>query len=208
MTTDTLNMQAPQPFGHSNFFYYNPDSRGEHRQAGHFSPNPKKAMSTAQASASPSQLFNTMKYNPQPAALPSNSQLAWRPFMGRMSSPAMAMVSPRPLNQRPTILINDESTVQHPFGTVDAVQDIYQFPSTPPLSVADSVISSPPSTCGAFSASGSDSIFLSQEQMEDFKHVPANNELKSTTLSVSDWPWTASAPPTPSMFSDASLLSL
>lgn len=194
---DSSAMQASQAFGQSPFFYYNPNPKPEHRQHGHFSPHPRGASSNmVQDQRSQHTLYSPTAGHVRPAS--SDSPLRLRsqsPYAGPLQS-GLTMASPRPLCQKPTILINDDMTRPMVLQTARSDPDTYLYPSTPPLSVSASAIGSPLSSCGMASTPGdATTLFLGHDQFEDLK--PKCEDLQSMTLAGGDWSWTHSPPLTP-----------
>jgi hypothetical protein len=115
-------MQSP-------FFYYNPDPQGETaRQHGHFTPHP-----SGQPTFQPQSI-----YCQRPTSAQSHMSYPHTAYASQMLTP---VASPRPIYQKPTILIQpQDSPYLQPIDT-----DYSYVPATPPLSSTGSNISSPPS---------------------------------------------------------------
>ncbi|KAF2644396.1 hypothetical protein P280DRAFT_392811 [Massarina eburnea CBS 473.64] len=119
--------------GQSPFFYYNPETAKENtRQHGHFTPQPAgQSLHTFQPQG--------MVFGRPTSA---NSQASYAPtsYASQMLTP---VASPRPMYQKPTILIQpQDSPFLHPLDT--DFSDMRYAPATPPLSSSGSSISSPP----------------------------------------------------------------
>jgi hypothetical protein len=127
-------MHPAQAMGQSHFFYYNPDVKENTRQHGHFTPHPSgQSMHTYQP--------QSMVY--QRPSSSSNSQTSYPQtvYANQMLTP---VASPRPMYQKPTILIQpQDSPFLHPIDT--DFSDMRFAPATPPLSSSGSSVSSPPS---------------------------------------------------------------
>lgn len=187
-------MQSTHGFGPSPFFYYNPHPKPEHRQHGHFSPHPRGTTSNAQDPRMQRRSFSPMTGHARPASSDAHSRLQGPlPYSG-----STTMASPRPICQKPTILVNDDATRPLPLQTTRSDHDLYLFPSTPPLSVSTSAMGSPLSSCGVLSTPGDGRLFVGhdQQQLENVK-PKLEPELQSITLAGGDWSWTRSPPLTP-----------
>src|SRR5690348_6085840 len=113
-TSTTLTMDAsyaipaPQALGQSPFFYYTPDPKPDHRQHGHFSPHPNGHPSTQM------QQFNQMNGAPNTPVYSRPSSSCSQPQMtvsavpqATLKSAMMSTTSPRPVFQKPAILVQD-----------------------------------------------------------------------------------------------------
>ncbi|KAI9794869.1 MAG: hypothetical protein M1816_002998 [Peltula sp. TS41687] len=192
-------MQAPHGFGQSPFFYYNPHPKPEHRQHGHFSPHPRGSTSNMmQDQRSPRNLYSSAIGHARPTSCDPQSRLrSQSPYAGTLLS-SLTLATPRPLCQKPTILVNDDVTHSMTLQTARSTPDAYLFPATPPLSVSASAIGSPLSSCGMVSTPGdATSLFFGHDQFEDMK-VKSDPELQHPmTLAGGDWSWNRSPPLTP-----------
>jgi C2H2 transcription facotor len=191
----------PQVMGQSPFFYYNPDPKPDNRQHGHFSQHPSN--------------IQVPMYHPHVQPMPStpiysrpNSSCSQPPMHPHMYNagfqPHMTpMASPRPMYQKPTILIQDHS----PRLMIDSdchEGDMYYYPSTPPLSASGSVMSSP-SSCDVLQTP-MNTMFMGLEGFEGVKQG-CQGEVQSENLAGGDWQRCGSPPMTPGMFVPCMLLS-
>lgn len=191
---EASNLHAQQ-LQETPFLYWHPISRGDSRQQGQFTQSPRRAASVVPSQASQQPSYSVMRAVTHPVPMHSNWAADVLPSEGTgLSTPT---ASPRPMVQKPTILINDELTRQPFFRAGDGAWETYTYPSTPTLSASGSTISSPPSSC--FSASGNDSTLFGDECFEDFKHA-CDVELKSVSLNVEGWGGNKSPSSTPSQY--------
>ncbi|KAG9236469.1 hypothetical protein BJ875DRAFT_372063 [Amylocarpus encephaloides] len=182
---DSSYAQAPG-MGQSPFFYYNPDPKPDNRQHGHFSQHPNNVQVPV--------------YHPHVHPMPStpiysrpNSSSSQPPmfnsgFAGNMTP----MASPRPMYQKPTILIQEHTPRMRMEPEINEA-DLYYYPSTPPLSAPGSVISSPGS-CDSLQTP-MNTIFLGLEGFEGVKEG-CQGEVQSENL-AGDWARCGSPPMTP-----------
>lgn len=187
----------PQVSGHPSFFYYNPDFNADHRQHGHFSPHPTAVQDDVQFQQQGYQqdvihgqnqrMYSRRLSSGSPIYLPSKPPHAIQPKF-------IPMASPRPLHQRPSFLGQEEG--QHlSLDTDCSAPDVYVYPSTPPLSVSGSSISSPPSTCSVLPTPVSGPLFT-LENLEGVKEG-CEGDVKSEILAGGDWTRSCSPPLTP-----------
>lgn len=175
--------------GQSSFFYYNPDPKPDNRQHGHFSQHPNNVQVQA--------------YQPHLHAMPStpiysrpNSSCSQPPMQPPMFNAGFAgnmtpMASPRPMYQKPTILIQDHTSRM--MEADGSETDMYYYPSTPPLSEYGSVMSSP-SSCDVLQTPVN-SVFLGVEGVKE----GCEGEVQSENLAGGDWARCGSPPMTPGM---------
>lgn len=98
------------------------------------------------------------------------------------------------MHQRPSFLGHEEG--QHlSVDTECGTPDVYVYPSTPPLSVSGSSISSPPSTCSVLPTPVSGQLFT-LENIEGVKEG-CEGDVKSEILAGGDWTRSCSPPLTP-----------
>ncbi len=192
---------SSQLLGTSPFFYYNPDCNADHRQHGHFSPHPSAA---AQEDVQIQQqgyqqgiihgqsqkMFSRRLSTGSAIYLPSS-----KPQHAEANFPPMA--SPRPLHQRSSFLGQQES-LQLSLDTECGTPDLYLYPSTPPLSISGSSMSSPPSTCSMLPTPVS-GPFFTLENMEGVKEGCVG-DVKSQILAGGDWSRGCTPPLTPGQF--------
>lgn len=184
---DSSYAQHPQ-MGQSPFFYYNPDPKPDNRQHGHFSQHP----------AVQTQLYSQHVQMPSTPIYSRPTSSCSQPPMHQGFNPAFAnnmtpMASPRPMYQKPTILIQDHSP-RMMFDEGDV--DMYYYPSTPPLSTSGSTMGSPTS-CGDVLPTPVNSFF----GLEGFEGVKegCEGEVQSENLAGGDWARCGSPPMTPGM---------
>ncbi len=149
-------------FGPPPFLYYNPHPDTSSRQHGHFSPHPRGTTPTAIFQHAPSTQPPTLPVD-SAGATARSSVAASASVTTRTNAPA----SPPMALQKPTIVVSGDENRRPSFlasPPVDA--EAYCMPSTPPLSVSGSTISSPLSVCAAMS---SPAVMFGQEHSEDFK---------------------------------------
>lgn len=187
--------------GQSPFFYYNPDPKPDNRQHGHFSQHPSN--------------IQVPMYHPHVQPMPStpiysrpNSSSSQPPMHPHMYNAGYQthmtpMASPRPMYQKPTILIQDHS----PRLMIDSdchEGDMYYYPSTPPLSASGSVMSSP-SSCDVLQTP-MNTVSMGLEGFEGVKQG-CQGEVQSENLSGGDWQRCGSPPMTPVFIQPNSLMS-
>ena len=182
-----------QGMGQSSFFYYNPDPKPDNRQHGHFSQQPSN--------------MQVPVYHPHVQSMPStpiystpNSSCSQPPmpphmYHGGFQANMTPMAAPRPLYQKPTILIQDHTPRLMMESDMHEV-DMYYYPSTPPLSASGSVISSPAS-CDML-ATPMNTMFFKLEGFEGVKEG-CEGEVQSENLAGGDWARCGSPPVTPGM---------
>ncbi|RDL34547.1 uncharacterized protein BP5553_07675 [Venustampulla echinocandica] len=193
---DSAYSQGPI-MGQSAFFYYNPDPKPDNRQHGHFSQHPTNVQAQA--------------YHPHLHTMPStpiysrpNSSCSQPPMQPPMFNAGFAgnmtpMASPRPLYQKPTILIQDHTSRM--MEADGSETDMYYYPSTPPLSEYGSVMSSP-SSCDVLQTPVN-SVFLGVEGVKE----GCEGEVQSENLAGGDWARCGSPPMTPVFIHPNSLTS-
>jgi hypothetical protein len=183
-----------QVMGQSPFFYYNPDPKPDNRQHGHFSQQPNNVQVPV--------------YHPHVQPMPStpiysrpNSSCSQPPMHPKMYNTGYPvnmtpMASPRPMYQKPTILIQEHAPRM--ILESDAHEgDMYFYPSTPPLSASGSAISSP-SSCDII-PTPVNAMFFGLEGFEGVKEG-CEGEVQSENLAGGDWARCGSPPLTPGMF--------
>lgn len=181
-----------QAMAQSPFFYYNPDPKSDNRQHGHFSQHPSSVQVPMYQHVQP--MPSTPIYS-RPNS--SCSQPPMQPMIFNNGFPVNMnqMASPRPMYQKPTILIQDHSPrLMTESDCHDA--DMYQYPSTPPLSASGSAISSPTS-CDIL-PTPVNTMFLGLEGFEGVKEG-CEGEVQSENLAGGDWARCGSPPMTPGM---------
>jgi len=192
-------VHPPQSLGQSPFFYYNPDPSPDHRQHGHFTPHPNGPTPNSQLQQFQQQNLsheaitpfpNHFLYPRTPSSSPPTSLHVKASYSTQMAVTPVA--SPRPLYQKPTILIQ-------PLDTECAASDLGFYPSTPPLSSSASAISSPPSSCGIL-PTPTNAIFFGTERFEGVKEG-CESDVRSEILAGGDWTRSCSPMMTPGMLS-------
>ena len=193
---DPVHQLHPQP----SFFYYNPDLRAENSPHGQFSPHPNIIQDNVQTQHYQQSSYqydvthnqSSMVYH-RPS--PSGAHLFLQP-KPMPSSPSILtpLASPRPIHQKQSFVYQLEG--QHlSVDTACSAPDVYISPSTPPLSIAGSTASSPPSTCG-IARTPISSPFLPLGNLEGVKEG-CEGEVKSEILASGDWTGSCSPPLTP-----------
>lgn len=192
-------VHPPQVLGQSPFFYYNPEPG--HREHGHFSPHPSPAHDGAQMRQLQQQMYqqemmlrgqSQMMYN-RPSASSAQFYLPSKPWLP--TQPVITPVaSPRPLQQKPAFLYQHDG-LPLSLDTECRTPDVYVYPSTPPLSVSGSAISSPPSTCGILPTPTS-GAFFTLENIEGVKEG-CESDVQSEILAGGNWTRSCSPPLTP-----------
>ena len=196
------SIHPPQVLGQSPFFYYNPEPG--HREHGHFSSHPSAAQDGVQMQQYHQQMYQQemmmrgqshIYARPSSAGsqfyLPSKPSLPTQPII-------TPMVSPRPLPQKPAFLYQQDG-LPLSLDTECGAPDLYVYPSTPPLSVSGSAISSPPSTCGIL-PTPTTGAFFTLENIEGVKEG-CEGDVQSEILAGGDWTRSCSPPLTPGTFS-------
>jgi hypothetical protein len=197
---DSAYPHAPV-MGQSPFFYYNPDPKPDNRQHGHFSQHPHNVQVPV--------------YHPQVHTMPStpiysrpNSSCSQPPMQPQMFNSGFAgnmtpMASPRPMYQKPTILIQEHAPRMKMEPQINDA-DMYYYPSTPPLSSSGSTLSSP-STCESLHTP-MHTVFLGLEGFEGVKEG-CESDVQSENLAGGDWARCGSPPMTPGTLNYFTLIS-
>ncbi|TVY41627.1 C2H2 finger domain transcription factor, partial [Lachnellula subtilissima] len=196
LTMDSSYAHA-QAMGPSPFFYYNPDPKPDNRQHGHFSQQPSN--------------IQVPIYHPHMYQMPStpiysrpNSSCSQAPMQPVFSTNYAAnmtpLASPRPMYHKPTILIQEHAP--HLMMESEA-NDMYYYPSTPPLSASGSAISSPTS-CDVLPTPLNTS-FCGLEGFEGVKEG-CEGEVQSENLAGNEWTRCGSPPMTPVFIHPNSLM--
>lgn len=191
--------QPSQILGQSPFFYYNPEISTEHRQHGLFSSQPNPTSDPSQM-----QLFQQHMYQ-QEMMMQEQSHMMYAGSQGylppksafAMHSSMAPMASPRPVQQKAAFLYQHDGlplTLDTECGT----PDVHLYPSTPPLSVSGSTISSPPSTCGLLPTPATGACY-GLENIEGVKEG-CEGDVQSEILAGGEWTRCCSPPLTPGKF--------
>ena len=181
--------------GQSPFFYYNPEPSAEHRQHGHFSPHPNTVQDGASMQAYHQQSYYhdmVMQQGPQHMMYPRLPSSG--PPIYAHHNPAIAMASPRPLQQKPAFLYQYQGQ-QLSVDTDCNTPEVCFYPSTPPLSSSCSTSSSPPSTCGVLPTP----VTASYINLDNTKAVKegCEGDVQSEILAGGDWTRCCSPPLSP-----------
>ncbi|KAI9750427.1 MAG: hypothetical protein M4579_006482 [Chaenotheca gracillima] len=188
----TYAAPTSQAVGQSPFFYYTPDPNADHRQHGHFSPHPN-GVSTSQMA--PVTTLPSNGGTSRPSSSSSQGQLRNKSALNAVRSSMTPVASPQPMYQKPTILIQEESSRFLALDTDCVGSEMSFFPSTPPLSSSGSAINSPPSTCGVLPTPINGNVFFGLEALDGVKHG-CESEVQSENL-AGDWARMGSPPLTP-----------
>lgn len=180
--------------GQSPFFYYNPEP-------GHFSPHPSAGHEGARVhhfqqqpyhadvmAHSQSQMFYARPSSSGSSTyLPPKTRMALQPH----NTP---LASPRPMYQRPTFSYHNEA-LPLTLNTQCGTPDLWVSPSTPPLSVSASTVSSPPSTCGVLPTP----VCGGRLPLDNLQGVKegCEGEVQTEILAGGDWARCGSPPMTP-----------
>ncbi len=187
---DSAYQSHPPIMGQSPFFYYNPDPKSDNRQHGHFSQHPNVQVPVYQHQMQ--QLPSSAMYS-RPTSSSSQPPMPVQMFNAEFHPSLTPMASPRPMYQKPTILIQDHSPkmILESEG-IDG--DMYYYPSTPPLSASGSVINSP-SSSEALQTPMNNSFF----GFESFEGVKegCHMDVQSENLAGGEWARCGSPPMTP-----------
>ncbi|TVY80650.1 C2H2 finger domain transcription factor sebA [Lachnellula suecica] len=178
----------PQSMGPSPFFYYTPDPKPDNRQHGHFSQQP----SHVQVPVYHPQMYQTPQMPSTPIYSRPNSSCSQPPmqpvFHTGYAANMTPMASPRPMYQKPTILIQEHT----PRLMMESeANDMYYYPSTPPLSASGSTISSP-SSCELLPTPMSTGFYGFEGVKEG-----CEGEVQSENLAGNEWARCGSPPMTP-----------
>ena len=190
-TMDSTYVQPPPVMGQSPFFYYNPDPKPDNRQHGHFSPHPNIQVQTYHPLVHP--VPSTPNYS-RPSSSCSQPPMPMQVFNASLQSSMTPMASPRPLYQKPTILIQEHNSRLYDSESVDA--ETYYFPSTPPLSSPGSSNADSPSSYDILPTPLEQTSFFGIENFEGVKEG-CQGEVQSENLAGLDWARCGSPPMTP-----------
>lgn len=196
---DSTYVQTPPVMGQSPFFYYNPDPKPDNRQHGHFSPHPNVQVQTYHPHVHP--VPSTPTYS-RPTSSCSQPPMPMQMFNAAMQSSMTPMASPRPMYQKPTILIHEHNSRLYDSESVDA--EAYYFPSTPPLSSPGSSADSP-SSYDILPTPLEQSSFFGIENFDGVKEG-CRGEVQSENLAGLDWARCGSPPMTPVFIHPPSLM--
>lgn len=195
--------QPPQPLGQSPFFYYKPEKISENRHNGLFSPQPNTHAGVSHVRYFQPQPYDQemmmqgqphMMYS-QPSAFEAQDYLPSGPTYDVHPSMAM-MASPQPMQQRAAFLYQPNG-LPLTLDTECSTPDVHIYPSTPPLSVSGSSVSSPPSSCGLLPTPVTRPFFV-LENIEGVKEGCVG-DVQSEILAGGEWTRCCSPPLTPGM---------
>ena len=176
-----------QNFGQSPFFYYNPEP-------GHFSPHPNAVQDGMQISQFQQQMIHDHSHVPHPRSRSASVQSF---LVSKNASPFQfhtPVASPRPLAQKPAFLYQQDGH-RLSLDTECNNPEFYVYPSTPPLSVSGSAVSSPPSTCAILPTPTTGNYYI-LENLEGVKEG-CEGDVQSEILAGGDWTRCCSPPLTP-----------
>ena len=138
----------------------------------------------------PPMMYNGPVASSMQGFLPSKPAYASHSSMGKVASP-------QPMHQKAAFLYQHDGqplTLDTECGT----PDVHLYPSTPPLSVSGSTVSSPPSTCGLLPTPLTGHMFA-LENIEGVKQG-CEGDVQSEILAGGEWTRSCSPPLTPGMF--------
>lgn len=193
----THNVPGHRGHGQSPFFYYNPEP-------GHFSPHPSAGHEGTQMHPFHHQAYQAgMMAHGQPqmfyARPPSSGSSIYLPPKTLMALQPhnTPLASPRPMYQRPTFPYHNEGQ-QLTLNTKCGTPDLWLSPSTPPLSVSASTVSSPPSACGVLPTP----VCHDRLPLDNLQGVKegCEGEVQTEILAGGDWARCGSPPMTPGTF--------
>jgi len=194
-----MDSQYHQAQGQSPFFYYNPDPKPDNRQHGHFSQQPN-TIQMPLYSVHQQQYVQPLPSTPvysRPNSACSQPPMHPHIYNNGYHMNMTPVVSPRPLYQKPTILIQEQAPRLMIESNAQEC-DMYYYPTTPPLSASGSSISSP-SSCEIMHTPVNQ-IFYGAEGFEGVKEG-CEGEVQSENLAGHDWARCGSPPMTPGMLS-------
>ena len=182
------------------FYYYHPEVDPEYPQHNLFSAHHDVSQVDMQVQSG--QLYSgaTTQYQSS-TVLPRSSLMATPAHLQTKSAfntctPTTPIASPRPAQQRPAFLYQNESS-QLSLDT-EQYSDLYMYPSTPTLSVSGSSNGSSPSTCGLLPTPVT-ATFYSLENIEGVKEG-CEGDVQSEILAGGDWTRCGTPPLTQSEF--------
>lgn len=190
-------MDSSYPFAQvigqpSPFFYYNPDPKPDNRQHGHFSQQPSVPM-PMHYHFQPMHAMQPIPSTPIYSRPDSASSQPPMPIYNQAYQMNMTpMASPRPMYQKPTILIQDHSP--RVMMEQECNEAVYYYPATPPLSASGSAISSP-SNCEIL-PTPMNSTFFGLEGFEGVKEG-CEGDVQAENLAGNEWARCGSPPMTP-----------
>lgn len=186
-----------QGLGLPSFFYYTPEFNTDQRQHGHFSTHPSAAQDDVQFQQQGYQqdIMNGHSQKLFARRLSTSSSIYLQSQSQHMETNFTPMASPRPLHQRPSFL-GSQDGLHLSLDTESITPDFNFCPSTPPLSVSGSSVSSPPSTCSVLPTPVSGPFFNLLENLEGVKEGCVG-DVTSQILAGGDWSRTCSPPLTP-----------
>ncbi|MCJ1400612.1 hypothetical protein MMC11_003819 [Xylographa trunciseda] len=175
------------------FYYYNPEQHGHFSQHPGAMPSHNHMQHFQQQMYSPEMMMQSQPHLQQRG--PSvDSQMYMQPNAYQIQAAMTPMASPRPVFQKPLFFFQGDGHSLS-LDTECGINDGYMYPSTPPLSISGSSISSPPMSCGML-PTPINSTFFSTENIEGVKEG-CEREVKSEILAGGDWTRCGSPPLTP-----------
>lgn len=182
---DSSYQQHPQVMGQSPFFYYNPETKADNRQHGHFSQHPSVQ---GQVYQHVQPMPSTPIYS-RPSSSCSQQPMPMQLYSQNYHPSMTPMASPRPMYQKPTILIQEHAPRMMDGEHFDP--EMFFGPCTPPLSSSGSAINSPASMHSL--QTPMDSSFFG------FEGVKAGciGEVEGENLAGCEWARCGSPPMTP-----------
>ncbi|MCJ1471813.1 hypothetical protein MMC13_000454 [Lambiella insularis] len=187
-------MNSQQSMTQPSFYYYNPE------QHGHFSQHPGTLASNNQLQHfqqqmyAPEMMMQSQIQQQQQREIPSDTQLYMQPTSFPIQPAMTPMASPRASYQKPLFLFQGDGHSLS-LDTDCAMNNGYIYPSTPPLSISGSSISSPPMSCGML-PTPINSTFFNTSNIEGVK-AGCEGDVKSEILAGGDWTRCGSPPLTP-----------
>lgn len=202
-------MESPCPtlVSESPFFYYNPDSKPEHRHHGHFSPHPQLQSYHVPFPQRQSQDL----IMPFPSHLlyqrPASSDCHVSTYQSVSYVPESIMTpaaSPRSVYPKPAVFVHSDSPYVQPLET--DFRNFHCSPATPPFSTSGSSTNSPPSTYGVLSSSVNPAFF----PVEGLKGVKqgCEGEVFTEILAGAEWARQGSPPMSPGEHIDSNCINV
>ncbi|CAL3962033.1 unnamed protein product [Diplocarpon coronariae] len=198
--------QHHQTMGQTPFFYYTPDPKPDNRQHGHFSQQPNNIHVNVQVPMYYPQMQpvpSTAIYS-RPCSAGSQPPMQSQMFSSGYPATLTTTASPRPLyhQQKPTIILQEHA----PRMILDSdvhENDMYYYPSTPPLSTSGSVTGSPSS--GDILPTPMNAVFLGLEGIDGVK-AGCQGDVQAENL-AGEWSRCGTPPMTPVFIQPNSLMS-
>lgn len=199
------HQQHYPPMGHQPaFFYYNPDPSSDNRQHGHWTSHPQQphGLPLATFPSTPTEYMAPQYQQQQMYQRPHSAGAHVQQPQAKPAYISQAMLtpdaSPRAMNQKPTILVQQDVPNLMPLNT-----DCHSYyPATPALSASGSFssIDSPPSSINMLPTPMNNSAFFGSQQYNTGFHAVkegCEEEVFSEVLAGGDWARPGSPPMTP-----------